>query len=225
MSKITGSSELHQPDAPQEGPEEASATHQVPSTSKLTEGLIGDPRHIILQVPDRMEDYAARHGAQYDVSNKRWYVIGEVPEGLESFGPASLTRQPLYESSPICPLCGASMVMRYSGNGGDPFWGCSRFPKCKGKVEWEPSLPKSIGTTINMVDETPEQLQRKSASAHELLKRRWEELVALIYVRMGTTAGEKWLFSPHPDLHGKTPAQTMLTWAGGKKVEQLIKKI
>lgn len=225
MSKITGISDLRQPDAPHDKSASASPTQQVPASAQLGDGLIGDPRRINLQVLDEMEGYAARHGAQYDVSSNRWYVIGEVPEALESFGPSSIPRQPLNESSPICPLCRASMVMRYSKSGGDPFWGCSRFPNCKGTVEWEPSLPKTIGATINIGKEAPRLLQGNFASAHELLKRRWEELVALLYVRLGSNAGENWLFSPHPDLYGKTPAQTMLTWAGAKKVEQLIKKI
>ena len=37
----------------------------------------------------------------------------------------------------ICPQCGAIMVMRESKNGkstGKQFWGCSRFPKCRGIV-------------------------------------------------------------------------------------------
>jgi ssDNA-binding Zn-finger/Zn-ribbon topoisomerase 1 len=37
----------------------------------------------------------------------------------------------------ICPQCGAIMVMRESKKGestGKQFWGCSRFPKCRGVV-------------------------------------------------------------------------------------------
>jgi len=36
-----------------------------------------------------------------------------------------------------CPICGNSMVMREAKQGlnkGNKFWGCSRFPKCKGLV-------------------------------------------------------------------------------------------
>lgn len=225
MSKITDTSDLHQPDAPHDNPTGASQTQQDPASTKLSDELIGDTRRIYLQIPDEMEDYVARHGAQYDVSRNRWYVIGEVPEALESFGPSCLPRQRLFELIPICPLCRAPMMMRYSRrSGGDPFWGCSRFPQCKGTVDWEPSLPKTIGDTLNIRNEGPEPPRRNPASAHELLKARWEVLVAMLYERIGPDAGEIWLFRPHPDLSGKTPAHTMLTWAGAKKVEQLIKR-
>ncbi len=31
-----------------------------------------------------------------------------------------------------CPKCGAAMVRRERGSDGSPFWGCSRFPQCRG---------------------------------------------------------------------------------------------
>ena len=36
---------------------------------------------------------------------------------------------------PACPSCGSSMVRRTAkrgANAGNPFWGCSKFPDCKG---------------------------------------------------------------------------------------------
>lgn len=38
-------------------------------------------------------------------------------------------------SRPVCPVCGSSMVLRRARRGahaGNEFWGCSRYPKCKG---------------------------------------------------------------------------------------------
>ena len=38
-------------------------------------------------------------------------------------------------STPDCPACGASMVRRVAkkgGNAGEAFWGCTRFPQCRG---------------------------------------------------------------------------------------------
>ena len=38
-------------------------------------------------------------------------------------------------STPDCPTCGASMVRRVAkkgGNAGETFWGCTRFPQCRG---------------------------------------------------------------------------------------------
>ncbi|MGY8905460.1 MAG: restriction endonuclease [Burkholderiales bacterium] len=43
--------------------------------------------------------------------------------------------QPQAATGPICPQCGASMVKRIArkgGNAGGEFWGCSKFPTCKG---------------------------------------------------------------------------------------------
>ena len=35
---------------------------------------------------------------------------------------------------PYCPKCGARMVLRRpeAGQDWEPFWGCNRFPHCKG---------------------------------------------------------------------------------------------
>lgn len=38
-------------------------------------------------------------------------------------------------ADPVCPVCRAPMVLRTAGRGvnaGQPFWGCSRFPACRG---------------------------------------------------------------------------------------------
>lgn len=37
---------------------------------------------------------------------------------------------------PSCPKCGAKMVLRRpkEGQDWDAFWGCGRFPNCKGKM-------------------------------------------------------------------------------------------
>lgn len=41
----------------------------------------------------------------------------------------------LHQDDPVCPKCGAGMVMRKAKAGRSPgelFWGCSRFPGCRG---------------------------------------------------------------------------------------------
>ncbi len=40
-------------------------------------------------------------------------------------------------SSPACPVCGSRMEIRTAKRGpnaGSKFWGCTKFPKCKGTV-------------------------------------------------------------------------------------------
>lgn len=36
--------------------------------------------------------------------------------------------------SPACPRCGTTMVLRTAKQGGNPFWGCPTFPKCRGVI-------------------------------------------------------------------------------------------
>ncbi len=45
-------------------------------------------------------------------------------------------------ATPACPVCGRPMVQRLARNGphpNQPFWGCSRYPDCKGTRAWAPS--------------------------------------------------------------------------------------
>ena len=39
--------------------------------------------------------------------------------------------------APECPQCGSQMNERVRRSDGAPFWGCSRFPKCRGIVDIE----------------------------------------------------------------------------------------
>lgn len=36
------------------------------------------------------------------------------------------------DTSPTCPLCSSSMVIRQNKTNGQSFWGCSTFPRCRG---------------------------------------------------------------------------------------------
>jgi hypothetical protein len=43
------------------------------------------------------------------------------------------------ESSPLCPKCGSQMILRIAKRGGftgEQFWGCSTYPKCSGKEQY-----------------------------------------------------------------------------------------
>lgn len=53
---------------------------------------------------------------------------------------ASATPAPKTASSPACPRCGSPMVRRVAkqgANAGQPFWGCTAYPKCRGTVSIE----------------------------------------------------------------------------------------
>ena len=49
--------------------------------------------------------------------------------------PTTTTRPTTASSTPSCPRCGSGMVWRLARRGryaGKHFWGCSRYPKCRG---------------------------------------------------------------------------------------------
>ena len=195
------------------------------STYGFTERVqfIVDTPRITLQVPELMESYAAKHGALYDKVEKQWYVLVEVPETLESFGPPPVPRSPAYEYVPPCPKCGATMVKRYRNRDGDPFWGCSRYPTCKAIKEWAPPHLATPSTVILSLTETPCVKKMPPPLALRLhLRKEWERLAAELFAKIDSGAAKTWLFTPHPDLQEKTPAETMLTLEGVSKVEQLI---
>jgi hypothetical protein len=46
--------------------------------------------------------------------------------------------EPVQESSPRCPKCGSEMVLRTAKRGdnqGGKFWGCSKYPECRGIIK------------------------------------------------------------------------------------------
>jgi restriction system protein len=54
-----------------------------------------------------------------------------IAENVKSSQPVQMARP----TSPSCPLCGGAMVKRSArrgANAGNTFWGCYRFPKCRG---------------------------------------------------------------------------------------------
>jgi four helix bundle suffix protein len=61
--------------------------------------------------------------------------------------------------APACPLCGHPMVHRIARKGpraNQPFWGCSRYPDCKGTLAVSPSEKSDQSdTSANSPKETP----------------------------------------------------------------------
>jgi restriction system protein len=59
-------------------------------------------------------------------------LIGDIPSrnSAAESGVAVVTA-----SKPMCPQCGTAMIQRTAKTGqfaGQPFWGCARYPKCRG---------------------------------------------------------------------------------------------
>jgi len=51
--------------------------------------------------------------------------------------PVAPTMTPVTNQEPVCPVCSAAMVKRLAkrgANAGNAFWGCSKYPGCKGTV-------------------------------------------------------------------------------------------
>ena len=58
-------------------------------------------------------------------------LVAMIEEVKENGAPTARPReQPVLR---LCPKCGGSMVHRQNRQNGDFFWGCSRFPNCRGK--------------------------------------------------------------------------------------------
>jgi hypothetical protein len=57
--------------------------------------------------------------------------------------------------APLCPKCSSPMVLRVGKNGsnaGKNFWGCSRFPKCRGIIPDSDQIIKSTAPKENKID-------------------------------------------------------------------------
>jgi len=78
------------------------------------------------------------------VSVQKSYSQSELKSKLSAYisGKQISNEQPeqVEESSPRCPKCGSEMVLRTAKRGdnqGGKFWGCSRYPECRGIVNIE----------------------------------------------------------------------------------------
>jgi len=74
---------------------------------------------------DQIQHAILQGRIQNTLRNKRTHVayINEIKDAKTA------------PSSPVCPRCGSPMVKREcqkGANAGQTFWGCSRYPKCKG---------------------------------------------------------------------------------------------
>lgn len=78
------------------------------------------------------------------ISVQRSYSQSELKSKLSAYlsGKQASDKQPepVQDSSPRCPKCGSEMTLRTAKRGdnqGGKFWGCSRYPECRGIVNIE----------------------------------------------------------------------------------------
>ena len=113
-------------------------------------------------------------------------------------------------AAPDCPRCGAEMVRRTAGKGrsqGQQFWGCSKFPKCRGSTN-DPESPdgtaaprRAVGLrgklakAASKVVQTADKIERKGLESDEPdAAGRWDpehrdKVLRYVYERDGGRCG------------------------------------
>ena len=115
----------------------------------------------------------------------------------------NLPSQPL-EPTPPCPNCGNAMVRRTVARGanqGDIFWGCPKFPKCRGRI-FDTLTSSSGDTTSNHL--IPPAAQEESVPV-DVSKQGWKEKLGSAIGGMvaGVDKIQRWhLESNEPDAKG-----------------------
>lgn len=72
---------------------------------------------------------------------------------------------------PPCPRCGVLMVPRHARASGQPFWGCARYPRCRGTLPADE--PPSAGTDVATLQTTLRQVTRE----RDTLRAGYEQLL------------------------------------------------
>ena len=79
-----------------------------------------------------------------DVSKLNDYIWGNLISAHAEFAELRARCKPKTKGEnggrlPSCPICGAKMVLRHRKSDGGAFYGCSRFPSCRGVVDYASS--------------------------------------------------------------------------------------
>jgi hypothetical protein len=176
-----------------------------------------------LEVPEAQVDYAKRHGAYRDPANGKLYVYGDVPLELEDFLPKqSRVRKP--EQSPACPYCGAGTERKYNPSDGLDFWGCSRFPGCKGAVRIEADGTKKVIEHLLeafTIDHKPTYKRREDPK--QRIINQAKDAMNLAAYKLGLDA-DQWLCTPHPALGNQRPLDCLVSSTGIMRVEALLRR-
>jgi len=202
---------------------------------------------ILVEITPAVEDFAKRHGAYFDKGLREWVVEGEVPPELESFvQKATRMRDYVAERVPQCSVCGSRMILRPSARG--EFWGCTAFPRCRGRrsVEaenYESQDPENEGLRLDTEEfsEFEHETQPLFSSVTmpvstraDARKLAGEDLGSLtraqgIYDRATQLFGDRhaaatWLKSPKVGLGHKRPVDVIQTAEGCNLVEKLLEE-
>ena len=88
---------------------------------------------------DDAKAFADGRNVQLVDGTKLFAMIKQAKQAMTSAAPSKMSEPHMNQSSasvaPSCPQCGAEMVKRTArkgGNAGGEFWGCSKFPACRG---------------------------------------------------------------------------------------------
>ncbi|WP_454003429.1 topoisomerase DNA-binding C4 zinc finger domain-containing protein [Alcaligenes sp. Marseille-Q7550] len=180
---------------------------------------------VILDVPRAQADYARQHGAEYCGATKRWHCLEPVPEPLlEYVVGRTRTRDYTRESTPSCPLCHCAMVLREGRLSKEDFWGCSRFPACRGTRRTQSTETTSIvaGQRGHADSEAPK--RARTASQEALQPHVVETLLMCRRFMPYGNQWKKWLDTPKLRFGGATPKDMMLSIAGCGQVQALLKE-
>ncbi len=107
--------------------------------------------------------------------------------------------------APACPRCGVDMVRRTARRGpnqGNEFWGCPKFPKCRGTI-FDPPPEEVEKDDESHFDSSAEQFG-KSSTEHERNRKRGKILGAVVKVVEAVDKVQRWnLERDEPDATGR----------------------
>ena len=82
-------------------------------------------------------EFLAAHKAQNIDYGERYKHLLQAEDAPEATTAQAKDTEPVIRKAVVCPKCGAPMVLRKASKGanaGNEFYGCSRFPNCRGIV-------------------------------------------------------------------------------------------
>ena len=107
--------------------------------------------------------------------------------------------------SPECPRCGVGMVRRTARRGpnqGKKFWGCPKFPKCRGTIFSPPPAERESAEEGRSV--SPEKRFEEAAPDSQPERKRGKVLGAVVKVAEAVDKVQRWrLESDEPDATGR----------------------